>query len=520
MKNNLSLIALLIAGAIGVGNLYALNRPDDFYNQAMSELDEWSREALLELDSWSDSVMAELQQWILQPWEPRPMQLPEPSPFLDDPIVPPVVIEPDEPQPVIEDKPVAPDPVVIPVEPRPAPEPPKPVIPVAPPQPISNDFTFVSYGTNFVVNAPNCLKIKLTTSVFPSNDLLSENIKRIDLDALSELTSSLIECRDSHNLSDWAFYKLTEHFVKAFLPGRVNEQELLQGLLLICAGYDVQFASARGGNRLYACVGISELLLDKQCFYSSDSSVRYYPFEDTPDNMCFTSSFPSTRPLSPQPSGNERYALDLSPVRRVVVCSHNGLHANGQCPSPIVDVSYTTNRNMIAFYNECPQWINPNQRYTNWHTYGRTSIGQHLQSQLYPALRNAMAGKTTLEKANIIIKFVEAFPYALDSEMWGVEDRALFPEETLFYPKRDCEDGAILFTRLIRDLIGLKTAYIYYPGHLAAAVAFNEPQKGAYIDVYGKRYTVCDPTYYHVDVGIQMPPSVVDSSQAVLIPLD
>ena len=36
--------------------------------------------------------------------------------------------------------------------------------------------------------------------------------------------------------------------------------------------------------------------------------------------------------------------------------------------------------------------------------------------------------------------------------------------------KMNCEDRAILFTRIVRDLLGLKCILIYYPGHLASAV--------------------------------------------------
>ena len=36
--------------------------------------------------------------------------------------------------------------------------------------------------------------------------------------------------------------------------------------------------------------------------------------------------------------------------------------------------------------------------------------------------------------------------------------------------KINCEDRAILFTRIVRDLLGLKFILIYYPGHLASAV--------------------------------------------------
>ena len=60
--------------------------------------------------------------------------------------------------------------------------------------------------------------------------------------------------------------------------------------------------------------------------------------------------------------------------------------------------------------------------------------------------------------------------YGYDSEVWGC-DRAFFAEETLYYPFCDCEDRAILLSRLVRDLLGLETILVYYPGHLAMAVS-------------------------------------------------
>ena len=98
------------------------------------------------------------------------------------------------------------------------------------------------------------------------------------------------------------------------------------------------------------------------------------------------------------------------------------------------------------------------------------------------------------------------------------EDRAFFPDETLYYPYCDCEDRSILFTRLVRDLLGFKCVLVYYPGHLASAVAIPGDVKGDYIMVNGKRFMVCDPTYIGASVGNTMPD--MDNAQAKVILLD
>ena len=109
-----------------------------------------------------------------------------------------------------------------------------------------------------------------------------------------------------------------------------------------------------------------------------------------------------------------------------------------------------------------------------------------------------------------------AFVYEYDDKVWG-HDRALFAEETLFYPYCDCEDRAILFSRLVRDLLGLDVLLVFYPGHLATAVAFNSPMEGDYIDFDGKRFTICDPTYIGAPIGVTMPD--MDNKTAKVIAL-
>jgi uncharacterized caspase-like protein len=75
----------------------------------------------------------------------------------------------------------------------------------------------------------------------------------------------------------------------------------------------------------------------------------------------------------------------------------------------------------------------------------------------------------------------------------------------LYYPYADCEDRSILFSRLVRDLLGLDVVLVYYPGHLATAVHFAQEVAGDYLQCKGKRYVVCDPTYVGAPVGRTIP---------------
>ena len=106
--------------------------------------------------------------------------------------------------------------------------------------------------------------------------------------------------------------------------------------------------------------------------------------------------------------------------------------------------------------------------------------------------------------------------YEYDNKVWG-RDRAFFAEESLYYPYCDCEDRSILFTRLVRDILGLDCILIYYPGHLAAAVAFTDVVSGDYIMLNGRKFIVTDPTYIGAPIGKTMPRMDNKSATVILL---
>ena len=117
----------------------------------------------------------------------------------------------------------------------------------------------------------------------------------------------------------------------------------------------------------------------------------------------------------------------------------------------------------------------------------------------------------------MLLNFVQtAFVYEYDDKVWGT-DRSFFADESLYYPYCDCEDRSVLFSRLVRDLLGLDVVLIYYPGHLATAVKFSSEVSGDYITYDGARYTICDPTYINAPVGMTMPD--MDNASAFIVVL-
>ena len=165
----------------------------------------------------------------------------------------------------------------------------------------------------------------------------------------------------------------------------------------------------------------------------------------------------------------------------------------------------SVNKNLIDFFDTYPQACYKGNATTRWAAYANTPLDKSVQNALYPPLKKTIEGMNERQAVEILLNWVQtAFEYRLDDNVWG-HDRAFFAQETLYYPYCDCEDRAILFSRLVRDLVGLDVVLLYYPGHLAAAVGFSNDEKGDYLTYKNRKYIVCDPTYINAGVGRTMP---------------
>jgi len=138
--------------------------------------------------------------------------------------------------------------------------------------------------------------------------------------------------------------------------------------------------------------------------------------------------------------------------------------------------------------------------------YFLAATSEGTRSALVRELRAATSGMNEEDALNLLLRFVQtAFAYSTDREQFGRE-KYMFVDETLSYPYSDCEDRAVLYAWLVREVVGGEAIGLAYPGHVATAVRLHDIKAGAAtVDFDGKQYVVADPTYIGADVGMAMP---------------
>ncbi len=416
-----------------------------------------------------------------------------------DEIVPPVTIPEDDNNKPIESNPIPIKEVVAPPTPSPQPTPIAPIKEESQPQ--ERTVEFIYCGTKCQVR----LSKKLNFSLHDCNNEQLSNVWT-QLSAEGVLNNTIRDClaiRVSRNLCDWAYINFLSSFSKA-IYGETNEATMLTSYIYSQSGYKMRIG--RNGLYIYLLYASEHGIYDVP--YFELGGINYYPFECNKKQLeICDASFPQEKPLSLYISQNQKFEYVASNLRTLTSKRY-----------PDVQVQVQVNKNMIDFYNTYPTSEVNGNFMTRWAMYANTPLDEHVKEKLYPQLKAKIKGLNQLEAANVLLNWVQtAFVYEYDDKVWG-HDRAFFAEETLYYPYCDCEDRSILFSRLTRDLLGLETILVFYPGHLASAVCFTENVSGDYISLNGKRYVITDPTYIGAPVGRTMPD--MDNSQAHVILLE
>ncbi len=397
--------------------------------------------------------------------------------------VEPVVMPEEERGKALENRPLPIKEVITP--PTPAPQP-MPLIEKK--TPADKQFSFSFFGTEAKVRLDDTMHFRLygvdEESVSQGWLTLAGNEK------YGKLVLDCLNLRLDLNLSDWAYLAMLQEMADKFCGKDTNEASLLMAYVYCQSGYQMRLGESQG--RLYLLYACRHNIYNH--YYFEIDGTRFYPwgYNDLSMRIC-KAAYPKEQPLSLYVT-EQHLATQLSAPR--TLCSKR--YAD-------LSVEVQVNKNLLDFFSTYPcSELNDNFM-TQWGMYAETPIDSHIEETLYPALKEHISGLSTREAAERLLNWVQtAFTYEYDEVVWG-EDRALFAEETLYYPYCDCEDRSILLTRLYRDLLGLKCLLVYYPGHLATAVLLPGEQRGDYIDLNGSRYTIADPTYIGAEIGRTMP---------------
>ena len=452
--------------------------------QEKEEFNEFRKKIHSDFSLFRQQCMEEFIEFVRNPWKEFEERPPVPKPK-EHPVPPIVIPEEDKDEPV-DSHPIVIEDVVKPQPVQPQPQPIEPIeeVPVQEEKWVTFDF----YGKQAEVRFDVAHKIVLL-------DLKENHIA----DALEKMTSQefdnmIVDClalRKEWRLSDWAYLQLLKALSDQVAGAGTNEAALLLSYLYLQSGYKMRLAT--DGTKLYMLYASKHQIYEVVSFQLEDE--LFYGVERLPNRLYICEAvFPKEQSLSLAIPYCQQFAREESKVRTVSSTKY-----------PEMQVSVSVNKKLLDFYNTYPQSMLDNNFMTRWAMYAQTPLDETVKEALYPQLQRVLSGKSELEAVSRLLNLLQTgLEYEYDNKVWGC-DRAFFSEETLFYPYCDCEDRAIFLSRLVRDLLGLDAILVYYPGHLAMAVAFTEEVGGDYIEYSGKRFTICDPTYIGAPVGKTMP---------------
>lgn len=372
------------------------------------------------------------------------------------------------------------------------------------PAPVQQYREFSFYGTEGKVRFNDSQKYKFTTC---NNNEVADMWTRCSKHDYNNTIIDCLKLRDEHHLCDFAYIEMLRCLGDTIFGKDTNESEFFTAYIYCQSGYQVRIG--RSNDKLYLLYGSEHHIYDKNYYFLDQKS--FFLLTGNPSSMSICDMpFKGEKPLD--------LCMDKSQDLKYEKADERTYRSTKY---PDLQVTVSVNKNLIKFYNDYPTSMIDDNFLTRWAMYANTPLDESVKQSLYPQLKSHLAGKDELEQVSMLLDLVQnGFTYEYDDKVWG-GDRAFFAEETLYYPYQDCEDRSILFSRLVRDLVGLKVVLVFYPApnaHLSTAVCFNKEVPGDYYIVNNKHFTACDPTYFDAPVGMQM--DIVDTQHAQVILLE
>ena len=398
------------------------------------------------------------------PEQPRPApEIPKPAPVIKPPAAPPVV------------QPVAPPPAPLP-QPTPA--------PIAP-----NTLEIMFYGNavSFKYD-PQWKSYRITGAVKP--EAMSAFWMMMGGSDYEPTLRAVAAAKRDLKLDDWGEVMLWREVAQALQPGHTGEQSLLLWFFLVKSGFDVRLGYS--GNDVHLFVSVGQAVYATQ--FIKVGNQAYYAVLDADYGKSIRSlyTYDSNYPGKLDPVDIQTVATGFArtePAKRTLVFDYRGKRIS-------LDAAY--DQRMVEYLGTVPQ--------SDFDLYFDTPGSSELRKVLLPELKQYMAGMDEDEAVNFLLDFVQhAFAYKTDDEQFGHE-KYFFVEESMYFPYNDCEDRAVFFAWLVRELVGIKVVGLQYPGHMTTAVALKQVKPGyATVSYAGSRYVIADPTYIGASAGMAMP---------------
>lgn len=298
--------------------------------------------------------------------------------------------------------------------------------------------------------------------------------------------------RKEHSLSDWALYTTIKKMTDAvYIEEYVNEKVMTQMFLLSQLQYKARVGSS-GGQMILLLPFTAPIY---QVAYITDGDEDFYIYSYSRLN--------SQDPLytfSDDFSAADK-KLDLVIDRQLIVDNSDYQLKALPLWAEYVgeDVNVPLNIPCVKFTLDYPQ--------SDLLTYHNSDVDGELKKAVFTSIRYKVLkdGMDPRQAVTFVLTLVQrGFDYKTDYEMFG-RAKPLFVEESFFYGANNCKDRVLVFSWIVKDLLGLDVVMFSYKGHVSCGVALPDDVKGDSFTYEGVRYVMCDPTYIGAPIGATMP---------------
>jgi hypothetical protein len=309
-------------------------------------------------------------------------------------------------------------------------------------------------------------------------------------DIASKLIPEFDRITDTYGLNDYLTFQAVKSYVDTRFSGVHSSSRFsLLHYILANMGYDVRLGSNSHGNAMLL-VNFQQMVYVRP--YLNIDGKKYFIFADdnvdlsTPENLRIsTCALPS--------DADTGQALDL--VINDLRLPYDPYHYDIKYGK--LEISGEFNRNIIPLLYHYPQMPIED--------FARSTVLPNVRQQVVDQIKQELAEMNEKTAVNTLLHFVQsAFEYATDDDFHGFE-KPYFFEETLYYPKNDCEDRSIFYTYLLWEVLHVPNQLLSYPGHESVAVSLQDPVKGTSYTDDGKTFYISDPTYIGSNTGMCMP---------------
>ena len=457
-----TIILLVCLSSVG---LKAQNNNDDFQNFRKGMLEGYYGFRKSVLDDYSkflNGIWEDYEVFAGKKSNPEPKPEMQPIVKADAPKPVPVEIEPEEvkpTEPIVEQEIPQLKPIVVPVT-----------------EFVSFDWCGMSFELPEVT-------VKGKLSGVEKSDLVEffELLQVSNID--KEVIPLLKNIVNTANLNDWCQYLLIESYVKRIMTNtNANTRNMVCWYMMAKLGYDIRLTL--NGNSLFYLIPFQQQIYARSYLMINNSPYYIYGEGSADNRVGFYT------PTIPDVTGKYVNGV-LSRPLNIQYKAKKFTHSFSGCT-----LSVEVNENLIKIMSQFPQMPIP--------VYAISEGDSKARKQLLNQMNQFIKGKSEIDAANFILKFIQSFKYATDDEQFGYE-KPFFVEESLFYPKCDCEDRAILYHYLVSQLLGRDVHLLHYPNHECAAVNFSKDLNADSYIYKGKQYVICDPTYIGASIGMCMP---------------